>query len=63
MKTKTKNLYWFVEFPVQQYNEDVVEVARAEGIEIVDAQFKDTIDPKMSVSDKDAPKLTKVKSK
>lgn len=30
---------WFVEFPTYQYNEDVVELARKEGLRIIDARF------------------------
>jgi len=61
MKPVKKNLYWFVEFPVRQYNEDVMELAHEKRLEVVDANFKDSIDPKLAVSDKDAPKLTKAK--
>ncbi|MDB4352468.1 hypothetical protein OAA60_03445 [Porticoccaceae bacterium] len=60
MKSKAKSLYWFVEFPVQQYNEDVVELARVKGVEIVDARFKDTISPELALSDEASPKLTKI---
>ena len=56
-----KNKYWFIEFPTHQYKEDVKELAHANHLEILDARFKDSIDPKLAVSDKDAPKLTKVK--
>ena len=57
----TKNLYWFVEFPTHQYNEDVKDLAYDNRLEIIDARFKSSIDPKLAVSDKDAPKLTKAK--
>jgi len=56
-----KNKYWFVTFPVNQYKEDVIELAYKNRLEIIDAQFKSTIDPKLAVSDEDAPKLTKSK--
>ena len=56
-----KNLYWFVAFPVQQYKEDVMDLAYKNRLEVVDARFKASIDPKLAVSDEDAPKLTKTK--
>ena len=56
-----KNKYWFIEFPTHQYKEDVKELAHANHLEILDARFKGSIDPKLAVSDKDAPKLTKAK--
>lgn len=58
-----KNLYWFVEFPTHQYKEDVMDLAYKNRLEIVDAQFKDSIDPKLAIPEKDAPKLTKNKAK
>ena len=54
----TKNLYWFVELPSSLYEEDVMDVAYKNRLEIVDAKFKGSIDPKLAVSDDDAPKLT-----
>ena len=56
-----KKKFWFVEFPTHQYKEDVKELAYDNRLEIVDARFKSSIDPKLAVSDKDAPKLTKAK--
>ncbi len=61
MKSKVKNLYWFIEFPTHKYKEDVIELAYDNHLEIVDVRFKSSIDPKLAVSDKDAPKLTKSK--
>ena len=58
-----KNKFWFVEFPTHQYNEDVKELAYDARLEIVDANFKKSIDSKLCVSSKDAPKLTKKKDK
>ncbi len=63
MKKVKKNLYWFVTFPTHQYNEDVIELAHKNHLEIVDAIFKDSTDKELAVSDKDAPKLTKAKDK
>lgn len=56
-----KNKIWFVEFPTHQYKEDVNSLAYENRLEIIDIRFKDSIDPKLVVSDKDAPKLTKAK--
>ena len=53
--------FWFVEHPTHQYNEDVKKLAHINMLEIVDAKFKDSIDPDFVVADKDAPKLTKIK--
>lgn len=61
MKAQTKNKYWFVEFPTSQYNEDVMDLAYKARVEIVDIKFKNTIDPSLCVSEKEAPKLTKSK--
>ena len=59
---------WYVEFPTYQYNEDVKELAKKNGLKIIDAQFdagdgeKDV--PKLTkVGEKDVPKLTKTKGK
>ena len=59
MKQEVKNKFWFVEFPTSQYKEDVKDLAYKNRLEIVDAKFKASIDPKFAVNDKDAPKLTK----
>jgi|TARA_R110001583_G_scaffold109400_1_gene258110 hypothetical protein len=56
-----KNKIWLVEFPTHQYKEDVNGLAYENRLEIIDIRFKDSIDPKLVVSDKDAPKLTKAK--
>lgn len=56
-----KNKIWLVEFPTHQYKEDVNGFAYENRLEIIDIRFKDSIDPKLVVSDKDAPKLTKAK--
>jgi len=61
MKEAKKNLFWFVDFPTHQYNEDVMDLAYKGRLEILDSRFKDSIDPKFAVPDKDAPKLTKKK--
>ena len=55
------NKFWFVEHPTHQYEEDVIELAHVNHLEIVDVKFKGSINPKLTVSEKDAPKLTKVK--
>ena len=55
------NKFWFVEHPTNQYKEDVAELAYINHLEVVDARFKSSINPDLAVSDKDAPKLTKVK--
>jgi hypothetical protein len=31
---------WFVKFPTFQYNEDVKELAKKQGLKIIDAQFQ-----------------------
>ena len=49
-----KDKIWYVEFPTYQYNEDVKELAKKNGLKIIDAQF-DAGD-----GEKDVPKLTKV---
>ena len=63
-----KDKIWYVEFPTYQYNEDVKELAKKNGLKIIDAQFdagdgeKDV--PKLTkVGEKDVPKLTKTKGK
>jgi hypothetical protein len=56
-----KNKIWFVEHPTHQYKEDVFEIAHVNRLEILDIKFKDSIDPKLVVLDKDAPNLTKLK--
>ena len=43
-----------MEFPTYQYNEDVKELAKKNGLKIIDAQF-DAGD-----GEKDVPKLTKI---
>lgn len=48
-----KTKLWYVEFPTYQYNEDVKELAKKNGLKIIDAQF-DAGD-----GEKDVPKLTK----
>ena len=53
--------YWLVDHPTHQFKEDVKELARKADLEVIDSRFKETIDPKLVVSDKDAPKLTKAK--
>tara|TARA_R110000850_G_scaffold69979_1_gene155151 strand:+ start:936 stop:1109 length:174 start_codon:yes stop_codon:yes gene_type:complete len=55
------NKFWFVEHPTHQYKEDVIELAHLNHLEIVDIKFKGSMNPDLAVSDKDAPKLTKVK--
>ena len=47
---------WFVKHPTSQYKEDVKKIAKAKGLKIIDARFKDGIG-KEFVADK-APKLT-----
>lgn len=54
-------MFWLLDFPVQQYNENVVELASKSGLEIIDARFKDDIDESRVVAKKDEPKLTKKK--
>lgn len=44
---------WYVEFPTYQYNEDVKELAKKNGLKIIDAQFD------AGNGEKDVPKLTK----
>ena len=63
-----KSKIWYVEFPTYQYNEDVKELAKKNGLKIIDTQFdagdgeKDV--PKLTkVGEKDVPKLTKTKGK
>ena len=63
-----KDKIWYVEFPTYQYNEDVKELAKKNGLKIIDAQFdagdgeKDV--PKLTkVGEKDVPKLNKTKGK
>lgn len=51
---------WLIEFPTYQYKEDVVQLASKNDLVIVDAKFKDLIDPKDVA--KDTPKLTKNKA-
>jgi len=52
---------WLVEFPAYQYKESVTDLAHKEGLEVVDVKFKDSFNPELIVSSKEAPKLTKVK--
>lgn len=52
---------WLVEFPAYQYKEDVAELAKKNDLEIVDAKFSASYRKEQVVSEKDAPKLTKVK--
>ena len=49
-----KDKIWYVEFPTYQYNEDVKELAKKNGLKIIDAQF-DAGD-----GEKDVSKLTKI---
>ena len=49
-----KDKTWYVEFPTYQYNENVKELAKKNGLKIIDAQF-DAGD-----GEKDVPKLTKI---
>lgn len=43
---------WYVDFPTYQYNEDVVALAKAAGLSVVDARFDN------GDGEKDVPKLT-----
>ena len=52
-----KDKIWYVEFPTYQYNEDVKQLAKKNGLKIIDAQF-DAGD-----GEKDVPKLTKIGDK
>ena len=56
-------LIWLVEHPTHQYKEDVNELARKNDLQVIDARFKDSLDPKSVIDEKDAPKLTKLKAK
>lgn len=56
-------LIWLVEHPTHQYKEDVNELARKNDLQVIDSRFKDSLDPKTVVDEKDAPKLTKLKAK
>lgn len=55
--------YWLVEHPTHQYKEDVKEMARKNDLKIIDSRFAGSLDPKLVIDDKDAPKLTKLKAK
>lgn len=61
MKKEVKNKFWLVEFPIQQYKEDVVALAYENRLEIVDARFKDGIYEGLVISPTNAPVLTKIK--
>ena len=50
---------WLIEFPTYQYKEDVNELARKNDLTIIDARFKDSVNPDDVA--KDTPKLTKAK--
>ena len=62
-KVKAKNKFWFVDFPTSQYKEDVVDLAYANRLEILDSRFRESINKELAISDDDAPKLTKIKVK
>lgn len=48
---------WFVEFPTYRYTQDVLEVARKNGLKVVDSRFKGEKRFKDMVTDKE-PTLT-----
>jgi len=52
---------WLVPHPTSQFKENVKKIARAKNLRIVDALFRDSIDPK--TVKEDPPKLTKVADK
>lgn len=63
-----KDKIWYVEFPTYQYNEDVKELAKKNGLKIIDAQFdagdgEKDVPTLTKVGEKDVPKLTKTKGK
>lgn len=58
MKKDTRKV-WLVPHPTSQFKEDVKDLARRNNLQIVDAKFKDDIDPK-AVEAK-PPELTPVK--
>ena len=47
---------WLVEFPTYKYNEDVKKLASKSGLKIIDARFKDSVNP-ANIADK-VPELT-----
>ena len=49
---------WLVEHPTSQYKEDVIQLANANGLNLIDAKFADSF-TKAQLADK-PPKLTKV---
>ena len=49
---------WFVDFPTHQYKEDVVELAKAKNLKIIDGKFKGSFDCE---EEEKPPKLTKSK--
>jgi hypothetical protein len=60
-KVKDSRKVWFVEFPTYRYNEDVKELARKDGLKIVNARFKPADGEKTPfevIAKSDAPKLT-----
>ena len=59
MNKQEKNKYWFVDFPTSQYNEDVMELASKNRVEVVDSQFRGTIHASLCVLDESSLKLTK----
>lgn len=55
---KDNRKFWFVEFPTYRYNEDVKKLARAKGVRIRDARFKEQTDEKLVLPEAEAPKLS-----
>jgi hypothetical protein len=47
---------WLVEFPTYKYNEDVKKLASENGLKIIDARYKDGVNPDNVA--KEVPKLT-----
>jgi len=51
---------WFVQFPTYRYTQDVKKIARAKGLKIIDAKFKNNYNPEKFdiASGAEIPKVT-----
>lgn len=54
-------MYWIVDFPTHQYNEDVKALASASGLRILDRRHAESVDP--SLVESNTPTITKVGEK
>ena len=52
-------MIWLVDFPTYQYNENVIELAEKNKLQIIDSKFASSIPVDDVAKGKDLPKLTK----